>query len=121
MVDIHYFTLGLQALSSGFILYKDGKGLLKDIQNYFDKGKSPESKWCVYLNPLEKFKISWPSQRWAIREIGPVLPSLSYQNMPMQLIFRLNPAPTQFPNLIDPSFPISLFHNFMEKSRCQRM
>jgi hypothetical protein len=112
-MDVGSFTLVLQTLSSSVRLYKDAKGLVKDIQNYFDKGKSPESKWCVYFNPLERFKISWPSQRWAIREIGPVLPSLSYQNIPLQLRFRLNPTPTQFPNLIDPSFPMSLFHNFM--------
>jgi hypothetical protein len=109
-MDVGSFTLVLQTLSSSVKLYKDANGLVKDIQNYFDKGKSAESKWCVYFNPLERFKISWPSQRWAFREIGPVLPSLTYLNTPMQLRFRLNPEPTQIPNLLEPS--IALFHNF---------
>jgi hypothetical protein len=110
-MDSASIVQGVQALSSSLILYKGIKELAKDIQNSLDKGKSPDTNWCVYFNPLERFKISWPSQRWAMREIGPVLPSLSYVNVPLQLRFRLNLEPTRIPNLIDPS--LALFHNLI--------
>ena len=97
---------GLQALSSGFQSYKGVKEMVNDIQKSIEKKRSPESNWSAYINPHERFKISWPSQRWAMREIGPILPTLSYVNIPVQLRFRLNPEPTMIPAL-----GIGLFHN----------
>ena len=85
---------GLQALSSGFQSYKGVKEIVNDIQKSIEKKRSPESNWSVYINPQEKFKLSWPSQRWAMSELGPVLPSLSYVNLPITLRFRLNPEAT---------------------------
>jgi hypothetical protein len=43
-----------------------------------------------------------------MREIGPILPSLSYLNIPIQLRFRLNPEVRMIPNLA-----IGLFHNLI--------
>jgi hypothetical protein len=42
------FISVLQVLSSRI----DAKELVKEIQNYFDKGKSSETNWCIYFNPL---------------------------------------------------------------------
>ena len=83
-MDSASITQGIQVISSGLMLYKGIKELAKDIQNSLDKGNSPETNWCAYFNPLERFKIrsQESSQRWAMREIGPVLPSLSYVNVP---------------------------------------
>ncbi len=62
-MDSGFIIQGIQAFSSSLILYKGIKELAKDIQTSLDKGKSPETNWCVYFNPLERFKISWPSPR----------------------------------------------------------
>ena len=109
-MDISYIITGIQSLSYSIQIYKNLKDLTQDIQHYINKSKSPASNWCIYISPLDRFKISWPTQRWTMREIGSLLPTTTYVNVPVQLRFKLS-QPLMIPNLIDPT--MTLFHNLV--------
>jgi hypothetical protein len=57
----------------------------KDIQREIEQPTSTEMKWSVYINAVHCFKIAWPSQTWAIEEVGNVMPD-AY--IPIQLRFN---------------------------------
>jgi hypothetical protein len=102
---------GLQAITFGVQNYRNIKEIMQDVLRRLDK-KSDVGDWSIYFNALEGFKISWPSQRWLIREIEGVLPLPSLVSAPIQIRFKLAP-PTVVPNVLDPA--MTLFHNLVVK------
>lgn len=79
--------------------YKNIKEILEDAKSFFNKHK--DSTNSVYINQYENFKITWPSQRWAIREIGNIVPFTVQISTPIQLNYILM-TPKALPNRFNP-------------------
>lgn len=93
-------------LLTGVKNYKNIKELIEDTKTFFNKNKNSTNS--VYINQFENFKLTWPSQRWAIREIGSVSPTAVFINAPVQLNYVLM-APKAIPNRFNPF--AELYHN----------
>ncbi|MGD9672097.1 MAG: hypothetical protein AB7U98_01305 [Candidatus Nitrosocosmicus sp.] len=79
--------------------YKNIKEILDDAKSFFNRNK--DSSNSIYINQYENFKITWPSQRWAIREIGNIIPSTVHISAPIQLNYILM-TPKPLPNRFNP-------------------
>jgi hypothetical protein len=73
-----------RALSPSLQICKDLKSLINDSRKDIEK-HGPSYHWATYINPIHSFKISWPTQRWGIVEIGDILTSV-YR--PIELRYR---------------------------------
>jgi hypothetical protein len=73
-----------KALSVGLQICKDLKSLINDSRKDIEQNE-PKYNWATYIDPVHSFKISWPTQRWGIVEIGDILPSV-YR--PIELRYR---------------------------------
>jgi hypothetical protein len=87
----------MQALPSAITVLKSGKELIEHAKGHLER-KSQYKDWCLYVNPLHNFKLSWPTQRWSMQEgfnLG------GYIYFPTRLLFRMTSA-EQLPSVIEP-------------------
>ncbi|MCW3995029.1 MAG: hypothetical protein NWE98_02620 [Candidatus Bathyarchaeota archaeon] len=75
----------IKAIPTAIQVYKDLKSVFNDSRKDIEQ-QNPSERWATYINPIHSFKISWPTQRWAISEIGNIGP---YVYMPAMLSFKL--------------------------------
>jgi hypothetical protein len=75
----------------------------KDLKSLFNESRkgvesvSANDLWAVYINPIHHFKISWPTQRWSLLELG--LHTAPYTYLPVTVGCRFV-KPVRVPNIL---------------------
>jgi hypothetical protein len=75
----------IKAIPVAIQVYKDLKSMFNESRKAVED-QNPSDRWATYINPIHQFKISWPTQRWAISEIGNIAP---YTYIPAMLSFKM--------------------------------